>query len=94
MVTVNCTLSDLKDMMVEVVNEVLRKREASQDTMDSSEVMSFLKISRVTLWRLGHEQKDKDGNVVKPAMLVPLRSENGKHLYARRDVLGYAGLGK
>lgn len=92
MVTVNCTLSDLKDMMVEVVNEVLRRREASQDTMDSSEVMSFLKISRVTLWRLGREQKDKDGNVVKPAMLVPLRSENGKHLYARRDVEAFVGM--
>lgn len=88
MVTINCELSDLKDMMTEVVNEVLRKREASQDTMDSSEVMNFLKISRVTLWRLSKATKDK------PALLVPLRNENGKHLYARRDVMAYAGLSK
>lgn len=94
MIQINCSLEDLKSMMTEVVNKAMKQRDAEHDTMDSSEVMHLLKISRVTLWRLGREQKDKDGNVVKPALLVPLRSENGKRLYARRDVLGFAGLGK
>lgn len=92
MININCSLNDLENMMKRVFANALKEHEARQDTMDTSEVMSLLKISRVTLWRLGREQKDKNGNVVKPALLVPLKSENGKHLYARRDVMAYAGM--
>lgn len=78
MVTISCNLDDIRTLVREEVSNAIKNHDAARDVMDSGEVMNYLKLSRVSLWRLNRDKK-----------LVPVKSDGKKHLYRRKDVENY-----